>query len=165
MKKILFLVAGGGFQWESLTLAEQLCDQWSCKFIVPESSVYTGSALLNTIGNRNYITIPEFSSRADKKKLSIAKNFWRAVKSLRDEFKKEPPDAAICLGSSMSLPIALVCLLRKVPIIFIESITRTDSLSSTGKLLLSLHLIDHFYVQWPEQEKLHPQARYKGTVL
>ena len=165
MKKVFFLVAGGGFQWESLTLASQLRDVWSCTYIVPESSVYEGSALVQSIQGTPYLVIPEVSSRADNRVWSIARNLWRGIRLLWRQFKQEKPEAAVCVGSSMSIPIAFICRLRGVPLIFIESITRTDALSSTGKLLLHSGMVDHFYVQWPEQEKLHPRARYKGTVL
>lgn len=165
MKEVFFLVAGGGFQWESLTLSDQLKDSWTCTFIVPESSVYPDSALLRSIEGSPYLVVPEVSSRADKRVLSIVRNLYRGFRLLWAEFGKKRPEAAVCVGSSMSIPIALVSRLRGVPLIFIESITRTDAISSTGKLLLRLKMVDHFYVQWPEQVALHPRAKYKGTVL
>lgn len=165
MKKVFFLVAGGGFQWESLTLANQLRDVWSCTYIIPESSVYEGSSLLKSIEGAPYLVVPEVSSRADSRVGSIARNLWRSMRLLWTRFGQGKPQAAVCVGSSMSIPIAFICRLRGVPLIFIESITRTDALSSTGKLLLRLGMVGHFYVQWPEQEQLHPRARYKGTVL
>jgi len=165
MKNVFFLVAGGGFQWESLTLANQLRESWAFTFVVPESSVFSGSALLQSIQGSPYIVVPEISSRADNKVLTITRNLWRGVRLLWAEFKRVRPDAAVCVGSSMAIPIAIVCRLRGVPLIFVESITRTNALSSTGKLLLRLRLADHFYVQWPDQVQLHPRALYKGTVL
>lgn len=164
-KNALFLVAGGGFQWESLTLADQLCNEWSCTFVLPESSVYPDSETVKRIAPHRFITLPEFSSRSANKFHLITKNFFNSILLLINEFKTNRPDAAICVGSSMAIPIAVVCFLKNVRMIFIESITRTNSLSSTGKLLLALRLVDNFYVQWPEQEHLHPEIRYKGTVL
>lgn len=165
MKKVIFLVAGGGFQWESLTLASQLRDAWNCVFVVPESSVYEGSSLLKALGDSPYLVVPEVSSRADSGAFSVARNLWRSIRLLWRLTGAERPDAAVCVGSSMSIPIALVCRARGVPFFFVESITRTDALSSTGRLLLRLGVVSGFYVQWPEQEGLHPRARYKGTVL
>ncbi len=165
MKNVLFLVAGGGFQWESLTLADQLKEDWACHYVVGEVGLYPGSVLSKRLEGSTYLAIPEFSSRANSNLLHIARNLWRAMRLLWGAVGRQRPDVAVCLGSSSSIPIAMVCRLRGIPVVFIESITRTDSLSSTGRLLLRLHLVDHFYVQWPEQEKLHPRARYKGTVL
>jgi beta-1,4-N-acetylglucosaminyltransferase len=165
MKKILFLVAGGGFQWESLTLADQLKEDWECHYVVGEVGLYPGSTLNKLLEGKNFLAIPEFSSRANSHLSHIVRNLWRTIRLLWEATSKGRPDVAVCLGSSSSIPIALVCRLRGIPVVFIESITRTDSLSATGRLLLRLHLADHFYVQWPEQEKLHPRACYRGTVL
>lgn len=165
MKKVLLLVAGGGFQWESLTLAGQLKEDWVCTFVVPESSIYPGSALRDEIGDNPFKIVPEFSSRANSHLLHITRNLWRAMRLLWSAVGRQRPDMAVCLGSSSSIPIAIVCRLRRIPIVFIESIARTDSLSATGRLLLRLHLVDYFYVQWPELEKLHSKACYRGTVL
>lgn len=165
MKKVLFLVAGGGFQWESLTLADQLKGDWDFHYVVGEVGLYPGSVWNEGLEGRRYLAIPEFSSRANSHISHIARNLWRAFRLIWKTVSKQRPDVAVCLGSSSSIPIALVCRLRGIPFVFIESITRVDSLSSTGKLLLRLGLADHFYVQWPEQEQLHRRVRYKGTVL
>lgn len=165
MKKVFLLVAGGGFQWEALTMAGQIGQAWSCTYIVPESSIFPGSALVESIGDAPCLVIPEVSSRADSRVGSVVRNLWRAVRLLWKRTRAEKPDAAVCLGSSMSIPVAFVCRLCGVPLIFIESITRTEALSSTGRLLLRLGWVDRFYVQWPEQERLHPKACYRGTVL
>lgn len=164
-KKVLYLVAGGGFQWESLTLANQLKADWDCCYVVGEVGLYPGSTLSRLVEGGRHLAIPEFSSRANSRVSHIARNLWQTLRLVWAEIGNDRPDIAVCLGSSSSLPIALVCRMRSVPFIFIESITRTDTLSSTGKLLLRLGMADYFYVQWPEQEQLHPRARYRGTVL
>ncbi len=164
-KKVFFLVAGGGFQWEALTLAAQIGDTWSFTYIVPESSIFPGSALVAAIGDAPRLVIPEVSSRANSRTGAVLRNLWRAIRIVWAGAGRTRPDAAVCVGSSMSIPIAAVCRLRGIPLVFVESITRTDALSSTGKLLLRLGMAQHFYVQWPEQTRLHPDVRYGGTVL
>lgn len=165
MKKAFILVAGGGFQWESLTLASQLRGYWECTYIVPATSVYARSALLISIKGSHYLALPDITVRANSNVITTFVNFLRSFRLLWPELKREQPDVVVCLGSSMSLPLAVVSRLQAVPIIFIESITRTASISNTGKLLLQLRLATRFFVQWPEQERLHPRVRYRGTVL
>lgn len=165
MKTVLFLVAGGGFQWESITLARQLIDRWKFVFLVPESSTLRGSPLEALVSDHRMLRMPEVSSRAEHHAASIIRNLVRGVSVLWREVSTSKPAAAICLGSSMSIPIALVCRLRGVRVVFVESIARTDHLSATGRLLLRLRLASAVYVQWPEMVSTSPGAMYKGTVL
>ncbi len=161
----MFLTAGGGFTWESLSLLKQLDRHWEYTFVVPESAVVAGSDLDRATSGSRCVILPEVSSRADHRIASIVRNLSRAVWLLWKEFTSNRPDVAVCLGSSLAIPIAFVCRLRGVPFIFVESITRTDALSSTGRLLLRLGMAEHFFVQWPELTQYHPRARFMGTVL
>jgi beta-1,4-N-acetylglucosaminyltransferase len=45
----------------------------------------------------------------------------------------------------------------------VESLTRTESLSLSGRLVYPL--ADAFFVQWPEPARRHRKARYVGSVL
>jgi beta-1,4-N-acetylglucosaminyltransferase len=91
--------------------------------------------------------------------LRAAINFVKAVSILRTS----KPDMVISTGASMSVPFLLAGRLFGIQTMFIESISRSEQLSLSGRLVY--RLVDDFYVQWPECAKRYPKAQYKGVVL
>lgn len=85
-------------------------------------------------------------------------NFFKALVILR----KSQPDLVISTGASIAVPFLLASKLFGIRTVFIESISRTSSLSLTGRLVYNL--VDEFYVQWPECVEHYPKAQYKGVV-
>uniref|UniRef100_A0A8I5NX57 UDP-N-acetylglucosamine transferase subunit ALG14 n=1 Tax=Papio anubis TaxID=9555 RepID=A0A8I5NX57_PAPAN len=63
------------------------------------------------------------------------------------------PDLVLCNGPGTCVPICVSALLlgilgiKKVIIVYVESICRVETLSLSGKILF--HLSDYFIVQWP----------------
>ncbi len=86
-------------------------------------------------------------------------NFFKAVSILRSS----KPELIISTGASMSVPFLLAGRLFGIQTMFIESISRSEQLSLSGRLLY--RLVDDFYVQWPECAKRYPKAQYRGVVL
>lgn len=86
-------------------------------------------------------------------------NFFKALSILRSS----KPDLIISTGASMSVPFLLAGRLFGIQTMFIESISRSEQLSLSGKLVYSL--VDDFYVQWPECAVRYPKAKYRGVVL
>jgi len=163
MKKILYLIAGGGFQWESLTLAKQIKNQINLVYLAPAG--ITRSPITASADGKIYFSLPDITTRSSRRFDITLINIVKSVFIIWGIVAQESPDAAIGLGASMSIPLAIVCRIKKIPFIFIESITRTDTLSVTGRLLLSLRLVNHFFVQWPELQDKKIKLLYKGTVL
>ncbi len=75
---------------------------------------------------------------------------------------KEKPDLVIATGASISIGFALGAKLLHIPYIYIESISRSQDLSLTGKIVYPF--CDTFYVQWPQLTRKYPQAVYEGIV-
>jgi UDP-N-acetylglucosamine:LPS N-acetylglucosamine transferase len=85
-------------------------------------------------------------------------NFAKAVSILR----KSKPDLVLSTGAGLAVPFILASKLFGIKTVFIESISRSNSLSLTGKLVYNL--VDEFYVQWPECVERFPKAQYRGVV-
>ena len=85
-------------------------------------------------------------------------NFFKALFILR----KSQPDLVISTGASLAVPFILASKLFGIKTVFIESISRSSSLSLTGRLVYNL--ADEFYVQWPECVERYPKTQYKGVV-
>ncbi|KAI8997032.1 oligosaccharide biosynthesis protein Alg14-like protein [Pilobolus umbonatus] len=79
------------------------------------------------------------------------------------------PDLILCNGPGSCLPICILAYIprllgiKKIEIIYVESIARVHSLSFTGRLLY--RFADRFLVQWPELRHLYPRSEYKGILV
>lgn len=77
---------------------------------------------------------------------------------------REKPDVIISTGSEIALPFLFWGKVLGMKSIFIESWSRVENLSRTGKLVYPL--VDEFWVQWPQLLKVcGSKARYHGAVI
>ncbi len=87
---------------------------------------------------------------------------WVAVWSLV-VLLREKPQVIVSTGSEIALPFLFWGRLMGIKSVFIESWSRVQSLSRTGKLVYPL--VDEFWVQWPQLLRVcGPKARYYGAV-
>lgn len=79
------------------------------------------------------------------------------------------PDLVLCNGPGTCVPICMSALLlgilgiKKVIIVYVESICRVETLSLSGKILR--HLSDYFIVQWPALKEKYPKSVYLGRIV
>ncbi|XP_077411248.1 UDP-N-acetylglucosamine transferase subunit ALG14 isoform X2 [Vanacampus margaritifer] len=79
------------------------------------------------------------------------------------------PDMVLCNGPGTCVPLCIAGLLlgilgiKKVVIVFIESICRVESLSFTGKILY--HFSDYFFVQWASLRDRYPKSIFLGRIV
>ncbi|XP_029804227.1 UDP-N-acetylglucosamine transferase subunit ALG14 homolog [Suricata suricatta] len=79
------------------------------------------------------------------------------------------PDLVLCNGPGTCVPICISALLlgilgiKKVIIVYVESICRVEHLSLSGKILF--HLSDYFIVQWPALKEKYPKSVYLGRIV
>lgn len=79
------------------------------------------------------------------------------------------PDLVLCNGPGTCVPICVSALLlgilgiKKVIIVYVESICRVETLSLSGKILI--HLSDYFIVQWPTLKEKYPKSVYLGRIV
>ena len=79
---------------------------------------------------------------------------WRVV-------RRERPDAILSTGAALAVPFFLAGKLHGARLVYVESMTRTTSLSLSGRLVRPL--ADAFFVQWPELAR--GRARFAGRLL
>lgn len=79
---------------------------------------------------------------------------WRVVRS-------ERPDTIVSTGAALAVPFFLAGKLFGARLVYVESLTRTTSLSLSGRLVRPL--ADAFFVQWPELAG--GKARFSGRLL
>lgn len=79
------------------------------------------------------------------------------------------PDLVLCNGPGTCVPICVSALLlgilgiKKVIIVYVESICRVETLSLSGKILR--HFSDYLIVQWPALKEKYPKSVYLGRIV
>lgn len=91
--------------------------------------------------------------------INAVRNAWLAWRTLR----ARRPDAILSTGAGLAVPFFLVGRLLGIRLVYVESVTRTESLSLSGRIVYPL--ASAFFVQWPEAARGLRRARYEGAVL
>uniref|UniRef100_A0A663MHN2 UDP-N-acetylglucosamine transferase subunit ALG14 n=1 Tax=Athene cunicularia TaxID=194338 RepID=A0A663MHN2_ATHCN len=151
-------------------------------FLLPAVSLYTGVAadwnsfiLFFTGGHTTEILrllsclSESYSPRhyifADSDKMSEAK--IRSFEQKRAEMFSN--SQILCNGPGTCVPVCISALLlgllgiKRVIIVYVESICRVETLSLSGKILY--YFSDYFIVQWPDLKKKYPKSVYLGRIV
>ena len=80
---------------------------------------------------------------------------WHAVREYR-------PRAILSTGAALAVPFFIVGRLHGCRTVYVESLTRTRTLSLSGRL--AAPLANEFFVQWPTTRRPR-RARYVGSIL
>ncbi|XP_042366583.1 UDP-N-acetylglucosamine transferase subunit ALG14 homolog [Plectropomus leopardus] len=79
------------------------------------------------------------------------------------------PDMVLCNGPGTCVPLCVAGLLlgilgmKKVLIVYVESICRVQTLSLTGKILYPIS--DYFFVQWSSLRDRYPKSIFLGRIV
>ena len=91
--------------------------------------------------------------------------FWiRSVRRIVKKLKIHRPKVGVFIGSVDCIPGILAAKIMGIRIIFIESITRIEDLSITGKFVYFLNLFDEYFVLWPSLDQKYKRVQYKGHL-
>jgi beta-1,4-N-acetylglucosaminyltransferase len=92
---------------------------------------------------------------------------WRLLVNLWEAFRilwRERPQVILSTGAGPVVPFAIVGrLLFRTNVIFMETITRIDSPSMTGRIMY--WLAQSFFYQWPSLRNFYPKGKYGGPLL
>ncbi|MBW4643613.1 MAG: UDP-N-acetylglucosamine--LPS N-acetylglucosamine transferase [Goleter apudmare HA4340-LM2] len=94
--------------------------------------------------------------QAPRDVLAILRNLPKTFRILY----QEKPDVVISTGASLAINFAFIAKLMGIKFIFIESISRSQELSVSGKLVYPIS--DEFYVQWPELCEKYDKVVFRG---
>ncbi len=75
------------------------------------------------------------------------------------------PDVVLALGTATAIPLCLAGKCMGIRCVFVESLTRVEQLSLTGRILYHLRLADRLYVQWENLLERFGRATYEGAVV
>lgn len=161
--KAVITAAGGGFLWQSRNVARGIASVGELHFISgePETNLDRSGFPDGTWHEVPAVTTQAVRHHAIRKVRNVLRTFLRCYGILRDV----RPDAIVCVATSLAIPLCVCGRLLGSRTIFVESITRVDTPSVTGRVLSRLGLCDRIYVQWPEAVSLYRGAIYRGALL
>ena len=82
---------------------------------------------------------------------------WRVLRS-------ERPSAILTTGAGVAVPFAWIGKLRRIPTVYVESVTRIEGLSLSGRLIKPVAA--QLYAQWPElAEPSAGRIRFAGNLF
>lgn len=93
------------------------------------------------------------SLRALARNLVVA---WRTVRGVR-------PEVILSTGAGLAVPFFWIGRLHGVRLVYVESLTRTETLSLSGRLVYPF--ADAFFVQWPGLVGSLRRAQHVGNLL
>lgn len=91
--------------------------------------------------------------------LNLFRNLRLAVRALR----ARRPDVILSTGAALAVPVFIVGKLMGIRLVYVESVTRTRSLSLSGRIVYPL--ADRFFAQWPEAAATRSRIEFEGSVL
>lgn len=89
---------------------------------------------------------------------NMLRNLWLAAVVIR----RHRPDVLLSTGGGVTVPLFVVGKLVGARLIYVESLTRVDGPSLTGRLVYPL--VDRFFVQWPEAAT-RSRMEFVGNLL
>lgn len=154
MKKILFISSSGGHLEQLLSLKQTM--EVFDSYIVTEKNRTTQDL------NQKYknVTYIPFFSRQNKWTFPFV-FIGVFFKSLYLFFKIKP-EVIVSTGAGCVIPMFLIGRLFGKKLIFIETFSRIDSKTLTGRICYLF--ADSFVVQWEGLLSLYPKAKYFGSI-
>nr|CAD2172810.1 unnamed protein product [Meloidogyne enterolobii] len=176
--KLMAIIGSGGHTTEMLKLLISTIDSnlFSDRiYVIADSDKLSNTKVSDferQIGKNNFLTykIPRARNVGQSYCSSILTTLiasWHSAKLLRIT----RPDLILCNGPAICLPICLFARLfnflriKRIKIIFVESICRVQTLSLTGRILYHLNIPDAFLVQWPSLKEKYIRTQFIGRLV
>lgn len=154
MKKVIFACSSGGHLSEMLRL-EPLFSEYDYLLVTEKTSV--------TEKMQNKYNIKYFKYGPSK---NIFKYFGAIIYNIfvcLNLIVKFKPETVISTGAQVGGIMCFFAKLFRKKVIYIESLAKVDSLSTTGKNVYKF--ADKFYVQWESLVEKYEKAEYIGRLM
>jgi UDP-N-acetylglucosamine:LPS N-acetylglucosamine transferase len=90
-------------------------------------------------------------------------NLLRNIRLAARLVRRERPRALLTTGAGVAVPFAWIARLLRIPVIYIESFTRIEGMSLSGRMIKPIAA--RTYVQWPELAETSPRLHFAGNVF
>jgi UDP-N-acetylglucosamine:LPS N-acetylglucosamine transferase len=157
--KLLVVLGEGGHTAELLKLVSLLGNKYRYFYIMPKD---------DNLSNKK-IAIPGPVYRIYRAREKDTKFFDAIIKTFIDGIKsfwiilRVKPHAILSCGPAIAVPVSIVGKILGTHIIFVETGSRVNCLSLTGRIMY--RCADLFFVQWPKLKKGRAKAIYAGRLI
>lgn len=154
MKKVIFVASSGGHLSEILKLKE-LFNEYEYLLVTEKTQV---TSKLDKEYRMEYL---KYGPNKNKIKYlgAVLYNVFKSINILL-KFK---PKTVISTGAQVGGIMCFFAKLMGKRVIYIESLAKVRSLSTTGKMIYPF--ANKFYVQWESLEKKYKKAEYLGRLM
>lgn len=160
MKKIAVVLGRGGHTAQTFALVDSLGDSLEYIYIIGLLDKLTPKKI-RIPGRVLRVLTPRLLPQ-DSRIMSVIRTMTTLLLSFIYIFLFRP-DAVISCGTGMTVPIFYSARTLGIPTVFIESMSRVESLSKTGRMLLGKTTL--FMTQWKQIAEETPGAIYGGQLL
>lgn len=148
--KICYTASAGGHIYELLQM-EKLPAEYPGILITESRNGGEGFEAVYTLGLVN------------RKSLRYLFRFAKSFLTIRKILKRERPTHIVSFGAMCTVPVCIIGKLMGMKVIHVESFTRINDLSLTGKILYPM--ADLFVVQWRQLALKYPKAVFGGALF
>ncbi|MHA2142410.1 MAG: hypothetical protein ACXADD_12990 [Candidatus Thorarchaeota archaeon] len=160
MKRMAVVLGRGGHTAQTFSLVDLLGDRFSYLYLIGFLDRLTPKKI-RIKGKILRVFAPRLLPQ-DSRVMSVIRAIFTLVMSLI-YFVSFRPIAVVSCGTGLTVPVFYAARFFGIKTVFIESMSRVESLSITAKLLRGK--TDLFIVQWPELANKVPEAIYGGQLL
>ena len=90
-------------------------------------------------------------------------NLLRNLRLAARVLRSERPAAILTTGAGVAVPFAWVARMHRIPVVYVESFTRIDGLSLSGRMIAPVAA--RLYGQWPELGATRRPVRFAGNLF
>jgi len=157
--KLLVVLGEGGHTTELLNLVDLLGDRYEYHYVISEQDNLSADQL-RIDGQIHRVLRP----RGKDTSLPVAalRTLVTTIQAVRVLLRVRPK-AILSTGPAIAVPIAILGKLLGARVIFVETGSRIQTVSMTGKIMY--RWADLFFVQWPQLQKKLPRAIYAGRLI
>lgn len=163
MKRLLVVLGEGGHTRQMLQLLDQLGPDYEYHYLIAAEDQLSE--------NKIRLPGPVYRIGRPRSKVkghtdSVATGAWHSLQSVAQLWpmlRRIRPQAILANGPSVAVPAALLGKLQGAAIIYVESASRVEQMSTSGRLVYPF--ADLFLVQWPQLQARYPKAIYAGRLL
>lgn len=161
--RLLVVLGEGGHTRQMLQLLDQLGPQYEYHYLLAaEDQLSEGK--IRRPGAVYRIGRPRSKVKGHTDSLPVAA--WHTLHSLAHlapVLRRVRPQAVLANGPSVAVPAALLGKLLGARIIYVESASRVQRMSTSGRIVYPF--ADLFIVQWPALQARYRKAIYAGRLL
>lgn len=163
--RLLIILGAGGHTKQMLRLVDLLGPQHEYHYIVADYDAVSEHKITWPGPVYRMVQPREKRQGMTEAPLTVLRKMPSALRQANGILAQARPDAILGAGPSLQIPFALLSRLRRIPHVFIESASKPERISLSGRLIYHLRLADRVYLQWEHHLQSYPRARYAGRLL